>query len=148
SRRARERLNELRAEYTLSPESRIELAPDHLGYRLWTFAGGRANNLLGRVLESKLGERITLDNLYIGFRADAARSEVAIRQALDELRAEGRPNHADALRFAEACAKGRLSKFQPCLPPRLEAEYLADTLTDPEGARSILATGPGKGATS
>jgi len=148
SRRARERLNEIRAEYTLSPEARIELAPDQLGYRLWTFAGGRANNLLGRVFESKLGERITLDNLYIGFRGAAARSEVAIRQALDELRAEGRPNRDDALRFAETCAKGRLSKFQPCLPLRLESEYIADALTDPEGARSILVTGPGRGATS
>ena len=78
SRRARERLAVLRAEYALT-EATFELAPDQLGYRLWTFAGGRANNLLGRVLESKLGERVTLDNLYIAFRDDAARSEVAIR---------------------------------------------------------------------
>jgi ATP-dependent helicase Lhr and Lhr-like helicase len=139
SRRARERIAVLRGEYDLSPDSTVELVPDKHGLRLWTFAGGRANNLLGRVLEAKLGDKVVLDNLYIGFRGAAAESEVAIRQAMDELRTESRPNRADALRFAETCAKGRLSKFQACLPPRLEADYLADNLTDPAAARAILA---------
>jgi len=140
SRRARERLRVLRAEYALSPDADVQLSLDRHGYRLWTFAGGRANNLLGRVLEAKLGSRITLDNLYIGFRGDAARSEVAIRQAMEEVRAEGRPSRADAVHFAETCARGRLSKFQPCLPARLEAEYFADVLTDPEESRRVLET--------
>jgi hypothetical protein len=105
---------------------------------LWTFAGGRANNLLGRVLEGILGEKIALDNLYIGFREGAAESESAIRMALQELRSAARPTAEDALSLAESCARGRLSKFQPCLPATLEAEYLASILTNPEEARAAL----------
>jgi ATP-dependent Lhr-like helicase len=111
---------------------------DGRGLRLWTFAGGKANNLLAKALGELLGDKVVVDNLYIGFRDDAARSEVAIRQALAQLGAERRPDHADALRFAESCGRGRLSKFQPCLPPRLEAEYLASMLTDEVGARAIV----------
>jgi ATP-dependent Lhr-like helicase len=144
SQRAQARLTELRAEYDLPADSTLSLVSDAQGLRLWTFAGGRANNLLGRVLESKLGEKVTLDNLYIGFRGQAAQSEAAIRQALAELRLEGRPNHADALQFAGSCARGRISKFQPCLPDRLEAEYLAEVLTSDTEARAALTLqGPG-----
>jgi len=138
SQRTQARLTELRAEYDLPAGSPVSLVSDTQGLRLWTFAGGRANNLLGRVLESKLGEKVTLDNLYIGFRGQAAQSESAIRQALAELGLEGRPNHADALQFAESCARGRISKFQPCLPDRLEAEYLAEVLTSDAEARAVL----------
>lgn len=137
SQRARARLTEIRSGYDLDPDARLDLVQDAYGYRLYTFAGGRANNLLGRVLASKLGERVTLDNLYIGFREGAAKSEAAIRAALTEIRQESRPNQADALRFADSCARGRLSKFQPCLPARLEAEFLAEALTD-VGARELL----------
>ncbi|MCE9575757.1 MAG: DEAD/DEAH box helicase [Deltaproteobacteria bacterium] len=138
SQRAQARLTELRAEYDL-PDAGLAVVADGPGLRLWTFAGGRANNLLGRVLESKLGEKVVIDNLYIGFRGQAAQSEAAIRGAIAELRAEGRPNHADALQFAESCARGRISKFQPCLPERLEAEYLAEVLTNDEEARAAVA---------
>jgi ATP-dependent Lhr-like helicase len=138
SRRAREKMAEIRTEYALSPDDSIELARDDHGYRLWTFAGGRANNLLGRVLETKLGERVVFHNLYIGFRDDAAKSEVAIRQAIDDLRRENRPDHADAVRLAETRARGRLSKLQTCLPARLEAEYLAEKLTDQDEARRLV----------
>ncbi len=138
SQRAQTRLAELRAEHDLPADSALPIVTDTQGLRLWTFAGGRANNLLGRALESKLGEKVVLDNLYIGFRGQAALSEAAIRQALAELRREGRPDHADALRFAESCARGRISKFQPCLPDRLEAEYLAEVLTSDAEARAVL----------
>jgi hypothetical protein len=49
-----------------------------------------------------------------------------------------RPNHEDAVRFAD----GRLSKFQPCLPERLEAEFLAEVLTNEDTAREVLAETP------
>lgn len=142
SQRARARLAELRAEYAITPEARLALVPDAYGLRLWTFAGGRSNNLLGKALEAVLGAKVVVDNLYIGFRDQAAQSEVAVRQALAQLRAEGRPDHGDALRHAESCGRGRLSKFQRCLPERLEAEYLAAALTDEAGARAILADVP------
>ncbi|MBK9034635.1 MAG: DEAD/DEAH box helicase [Myxococcales bacterium] len=137
SQRARARLVELRAEYALTPDTTAELVADGHGLRLWTFAGGKANNLFGKVLGELLGDKVVVDNLYIGFRDAAARSDVAIREAVARLRTEGRPDHSDALRLAESCGRGRLSKFQPCLPTRLDAEYLASVLTDEAGARRI-----------
>jgi hypothetical protein len=42
------------------------------------------------------------------------------------------------LKFAEACARGRMSKFQPCLSEPLLSRYLADVLADAEAARAAL----------
>lgn len=140
SRRAQQKLAELRTEYrdAGAGAGSTALVSDAYGLRLWTFGGGKANNLLARVLEEKLGEKVVVDNLYIAFRGDAAQSESAIRLALTELRREQRPNHADALRLAESCVRGRLTKFQPCLPPRLESELLAEVLTDAAAARAAI----------
>jgi ATP-dependent Lhr-like helicase len=138
SQRAQVKLAEMRTAYDTAAGPDVELVPDEYGQRLWTFAGGKANNLLARTLEGILGEKVTVDNLYVGFRGAAAASDVAIRQAIDQLRREGRPNHDDALRFAENCGRGRLSKFQPCLPQRLEAEYLAEVLTNEVEARAVF----------
>ncbi|MDQ3341058.1 MAG: DEAD/DEAH box helicase [Myxococcota bacterium] len=138
SKRAKDRLAEIRAEYRDAGAGSTAIVSDDYGLRLWTFGGGKANNLLAQCLEEKLGEKVVVDNLYIAFRGQAAASEVAIREALAELRATGRPNDADALRLAENCARGRLSKFQKCLPPRLESAFLAEILTDPIGARAVL----------
>lgn len=130
SRRATAKLEELRAEHEFLAGAEVPLEKDAGGYRLWNFAGGRANNVLARTVEGILGEKVTSGNLSIGFRESAAQGEVAIRQALETLGAEGRPDHRDALAYAAGLEDVRLSKFQPCLPPRLEAEYLAETLAD------------------
>jgi ATP-dependent helicase Lhr and Lhr-like helicase len=138
SQRARDRLRQARADHDfLTPRGPL-LAPDSTGYRLWTFAGGRANNLLAKVLESIVGEKVTASNTAVRLKEDAAKSEVAIRMALDQLRTERRPSDADALRFAQFCARGRLSKFEPCMPETLLAHYFAATLTDPATARACL----------
>jgi ATP-dependent Lhr-like helicase len=139
SRRARDRLAELRTEYRDAGAGSTAIVADTYGLRLWTFGGGKANNLLAQCLEARLGEKIVVDNLYVAFRGQSAASEAAIREALAELRREGRPNDADALRLAEHCARGRLSKFQKCLPPRLEAAFLAEVLTDASAARLAIA---------
>ncbi len=139
SKRARDRLAELRTEYRDAGAGSTAIVPDTYGLRLWTFGGGQANNLLAQCLEEKLGEKVVVDNLYLGFRGQAASSEAAIRQAIADLRHDVRPNDADALRLAENCARGRLSKFQRCLPPRLESAFLAEILTDPQSARAAIA---------
>jgi ATP-dependent Lhr-like helicase len=138
SQRARIKLAELRAAHDLLADDGHALVADGHGLRLWTFAGGRANNLLGRVLEAKLGPKVVIDNQYIAFREQAGLSDAAIRKALTELREEQRPNRDDALRFAVSCARGRTSKFQPCLSDRLESEFLAEVLTDEDEARKAL----------
>src|SRR5262249_35046588 len=99
------------------------------GFRLWTFYGGKANNLWSKALTEKLGDKVTAGNFSLGFREHAGESEVAIRKAIAALRDEGRPNREDAVRLAELCVRARLSKFEPCLPDRLLNEYLADELT-------------------
>ena len=142
SQRAKVRIQAIRAENKHLPEGGLHLEPEKLGHRLWTFAGGRANNLLAKVLESILGEKVTTANLAVRFREGAGTSEVGIRKAIAQLVAEGRPNEADALRFADTCATGRLSKFEPCLPERLRTRYLAELLTDAEGAARALRVGP------
>jgi len=129
SKRARQKMTELREQHAfLQPEGEtLEQSPS--GYRLWTFAGGKSNNLLAKTLQSILGAKITNNNIYVSFSEDAGKSEVGIRQALDNLRTTGRPNGDDALQFAASCARGTLSKFEPCLPDRLLNEYLAERLT-------------------
>jgi ATP-dependent helicase Lhr and Lhr-like helicase len=139
SQRTRARLARIREEHGELAAEGLQLDFEPGGVRLWTFAGGRANNLLAKVLESMLGDKVSASNLALRFRGKAAESEVAIRQALDRLRAEGRPHAGDAMRFAASSARGRLSKFEPCLPEHLASAYLAELLTDPDEARRILA---------
>lgn len=144
SRRAAAKLEELRDEYDFLRDDVAPIVPDAGGIRFWNFAGGRANNLLAKTLEGILGERVTSSNLSIGFREGAAKSEVAIRQAFDRLRAEARPNGQDAIIYAAGLDNVRLSKFQPCLSPRLESQYLADLLADPAAAHLGLPSAPKK----
>jgi hypothetical protein len=75
SRRARERMQSLREEYAFLGDAPCPLAPTSTGYRLWTFAGGRANLLLARTLESILGAKTTAGNLFIGLHEQAGRIE-------------------------------------------------------------------------
>lgn len=140
SRRARERIRAVREEYTFLQDGLSALVPygKERGLRMWTFAGGKANYLLARTLEAMLGETVTASNHYVSFQGQAAGSEVAIRQAFAELRKDDRPDAADAIRFAEGKSNLRLSKFQPCLPKNQAAIYLAEQLTDPEGARHAV----------
>lgn len=136
--RARTRIASARADHEFLPREGSLLIEDAGGFIFWTFAGGRANNLLAKVMESIVGDRVTAGNLAIKFRDEAAKSHARISDALRSLHQQGRPNLDDALHFAASCARARLSKFQPCLSERLEAKYLADLLTDPEGARQVV----------
>jgi ATP-dependent Lhr-like helicase len=140
SNRARERMAELRTEHEEVAATRLYLQAEPSAYKLWTFGGGRANNILAKVFESILGGKVTAANLFLRFKGTAADSESAIRQALDTLRANGRPNDEDALSFASACARGRLSKFEPCVPDHLIAGYMAEVLVDVVAAREAIKT--------
>jgi hypothetical protein len=139
SKRARDRMQQEREKHVFLAEESLPLVREPDGLRLWTFGGARVNLLLARVLASLLGDRVTMSNLSIGLKEGAAQSEVAVRDALARLRSEGRPQREDAIRFAAPQRGMRLSKFEPCLPPRLEALYYASTLTDAAGARKALA---------
>ncbi len=130
SQRARQKMKEVRQQHAFLTSNDDTLEQSTTGYRLWTFAGGKRNNLLAKTLQNNLGDKVTNNNIYVGFSEQAGKSEFAIRKALDDLRASGRPNHEDALQFAASCARGTLSKFEPCLPDRLLNAYLAERLTE------------------
>ena len=139
SRRAGERLDLLRQEHGFLAPSGSTLEPEPLGYRLWTFAGGRANNLLAKVLEKELGGKVTTGNLAIRLRERAGEGEASIRAALRTLAAAERPTDDEVAAYANTTAKARLSKFEPCLPERLLARHVSDATMDAAGARTAMA---------
>jgi ATP-dependent helicase Lhr and Lhr-like helicase len=106
----------------------------------WTFAGGAANVLLARVIEAELGGRCVSRNFSVTLQGEAARSLVAVGELLRKLRAEGRPTDEDALRHAEGARRGRLSKFQICLPDELVLDLIARAALDAPAARAATAT--------
>ncbi len=138
SKRAVERMAIVRVERAEEAHAGRALVADKEGWAWWTFGGGRANHLLAKVLQEELGERVTADNLRVRFRGDAANSPAAIHDAVAALAQAGRPNGVDALRVVGDVARGRVSKFQPCLPPELEARMLASKLVDVGEARLVL----------
>ncbi len=131
SQRAQDAIGRIRDEYGfLGSSNGFQLARHETGYRLYTFAGGKHNVVLARLLEEPLGERISSSNLYLTLRDRAGQSEAAIRDALRELHDQRRPNAEDVVRLAKSCVTHRLSKFQRCLSDRLESRYIAHTLAD------------------
>jgi ATP-dependent helicase Lhr and Lhr-like helicase len=105
----------------------------------WTFAGGRANLLLARVIEAELGGKCVSRNTSITCKEAAGKSVGALRELCRKLAAEGRPDDADARRWADSAAgRGRVSKFAPCLPDDALTAYLAERLMDVEGARAAV----------
>ena len=115
-----------------------QLVADGAQTRLWTFAGGAANRLLARMAETTLGGTVTSNNLSLTFQEEAAESDQAILEWVSTLRREERPSREDAVGVADAFSHLRLSKFQPCLPRSLLNKYLAEVLTDPDGAREAM----------
>ncbi len=138
SQRAKTALAGAREEHAFLERTGPQLVSDGATTRLWTFAGGAANRLLARMAEETLGGTVTSNDLSLGFTDEAAQSDHAIHAWIAALRDHGRPDASDALRIADGFSHLRLTKFQPCLPDALRDAYLAEMLTDVEGARDAL----------
>jgi ATP-dependent Lhr-like helicase len=139
SRRAVTAIEKVRTEHPFVMTGRESLVS--LGSEIvwWTFAGGRANLLLGRLLERALGGRCIAQNEKISLRDEAGQSLAAVRSCLLALRQEDRPSAEDArVQALLSAGKTRLSKFEPCLPPALLARFLAHQLTDHDSAREAV----------
>lgn len=102
------------------------------GVEWWSFAGNRANAVLALELEARLGVgvAVTWDNLRINVAGQVSAQAVhaatqAMRAGIDEARAQA---------YATTAARGRLSKFQPCLPQALEGAFLAERVVDVQAA--------------
>ncbi len=76
------------------------------------------------------------------FSGEAARSDLAILEAVRALAAPGALTWKHARRYAPSAARGRVSKFQPCLPDGLERDLIARSLLDLDGALATLAEEP------
>jgi ATP-dependent helicase Lhr and Lhr-like helicase len=138
SQRARNVMSALRAEHHFLRDG-DEFMPSGSSEVTWhNFAGGAANLLLARILERELGGKVVSRNISLTFKGDAGKSDVAIRQALEQLKTDNRPSWRDALRFAPDLSQSRLSKFLPCLPDELARELLVEKLVDLTTARGLL----------
>jgi len=141
SRRTRQVIDELRESYDFLDDDSRPLVSEPTKVRWWTFAGGRANGLLAAILEKELGEKVTANNLCVTFSKGAAKSDVAIQQAIRGLEEPGQLTWATARAHASEVARGRVSKFQPCLPEALERDLLARHLLDVDGALAAVGAG-------
>ncbi|MEZ4222308.1 MAG: DEAD/DEAH box helicase [Polyangiaceae bacterium] len=140
SRRAQEVMTSLRADYTFLSDGPAPMVDTHDRITWWTFAGGGANTLLGRMLEKELGEKVIASNTSIKLEGDAARSGAAVRELLRTWGAEGRPTAGDARQFAEGAARSRLSKFQVCLPEAYYLDLVVEKAVDLAGAKRVVGT--------
>ena len=106
-----------------------------------TFAGGRINLVLARVLQAELGLVTVSSNLSVKIKSTAAGTGPAVVAVVERLRAGVWP--ADAT-WAEMDTDKRtylLSQFQGCLPDQAEQELLRRVFFDVAGARAWLADG-------
>ncbi len=125
TKRTREAMRTERAGQTFLADEAMPIVESAGEIEWHTFLGGRANNLLAKLLEERVGPHVVAGNLGIKVRGNAAESGVAVREAMRALLEPGAVTEADALRFAASCTRNDLSKFQPCLPEELELRFLA-----------------------
>ncbi len=136
--RARTVIATMRAEHAFLRDEAAPFLDGKEGITWWTFAGGAANVLLARMLEAELGGACVSRNTSITLKDEAGKSVARAREAVAALAAAGRPTREDARRHAEGAVRGRVSKFQPCLPPALLADLLVESALDVEGARRAV----------
>lgn len=130
SKRAVDEMSGIRTENAFCADAEMPLLTFVDRVEWHTFLGGAVNALLARVLQTELGDAVSADNFRLVFKEEAAKSGLAIRDAIEELQRTGRPTLADALPYLGDLARGRLSKFQPCLPEHLERVFLAGRLIE------------------
>jgi len=140
-RRGRERLQSIRQQWRgLLQQSSISLRQSGSKWELYTFAGGRINTLLARALAELLDTEVNNDNFSVDVRFSTIHPvEENDLWAASETIAEPDFFSADHLiQLAQGLPRGRLSKFQPLLPPEQEARFLIDRLFDPQGVQELL----------
>ncbi len=131
SKRTTAAIDQLRAshEFLRDEPAPLTQGPDG-AVKWWTFAGGLGKLLLAAALQARLGEKDPAGNEAVRFSGDAAKSDVAIRRVLRELADGPRLTWTDAASWTDVGANVRVSKFQQCLPERVEQEFVARALMD------------------
>jgi ATP-dependent helicase Lhr and Lhr-like helicase len=133
SRRAQERLAELRDEYSfVHAEGPTLLSRPPSGAEWWTFAGTRANATLAGELSRLCGGRVDHDALAITL--EKTEGLPAIERALQEL--NSRDPALMTPRVDEAALGGL--KFSSCLPRELALQTLASRLRDAPAIQAVF----------
>ena len=146
--RAAEVLRTMRAEHEFLRDEPSPLLESRDEITWWTFAGGAANVLLARILEAELGGQCVSRNTSITLKGEAGTSIVRVRQALDGLRAAGRPTQEGGRGAARHRGRGAVRSPRFEVPAVLAREAAAracslESALDLDGARrAVLATGP------
>jgi len=130
SARARLALRGIRAEHAFLRDVRQPIIEDRDRLTWWTFAGGRANTLLARLMESELGSTVGASNTTVVFRDGAASSKVGIRRAIERFQQAGALDEASLAALAPGSAGGGLHKFEPCLPDAVRALWMVERMFD------------------
>ena len=143
--RAKTAMQTLRAEHSFLADEPSPITRSGQDLEWWTFAGGRANNLLAKLIEEELGGKCTVRNSSITCKESAGKSELALRKLIRQLANDGRPHREDARRHAQSAARSRVSKFEPCLPEGLLCDLLAEMVVDEVGARRAVEAASGAG---
>jgi ATP-dependent Lhr-like helicase len=134
-------LNHLSAEWrpVLSP-ARLVIARHGDFVYLYTFAGGRINNVLGKVYEMQTRRSCSIDNLRVRVNVpESGPFDGPLRQVLETTRQADRLVELGPTLTADL-SRGRLSKFQPYLPSSYETELLVDRLLDLKGAAALASS--------
>ena len=82
-----------------------------------------------------------LVDALVTLKEEAGKSAAAVRALLGRWRSEGRPTLEDARKHAEGAVRGRVSKFQVCLPEALLQDLLVTAAVDVDGARRVVEAG-------
>jgi ATP-dependent Lhr-like helicase len=138
SKRAREVIAALRLEHEFLRASDSPMLVSGEEITWWTYAGGRANLLLAKLIEAELGGVVTVRNESLTCRGEAGQSVARLQSWVAGLRAAGRPHVEDALRVGTAAARRRMSKVEPCLPQAIVDKLAAAMVVDLEGARATV----------
>jgi len=139
--RAQARLNTMRSQWRgLLQGDPLTIHQEGREWTLYTFAGDRINILLGRALAMVLSCQASGDSLVLKLKppAQVLLQEKDIRQALVTIGQPGFFSTDRVMTMVHALPRGRLSKFQPLLPPGLEARFLAERLFDIVGLQEFL----------
>ncbi|HEY5377147.1 MAG TPA: DEAD/DEAH box helicase [Polyangiaceae bacterium] len=133
---AQRTLDELRVGYEgLLEEGTASLEDQGENVQWHTFAGGGVNRLLAAGLEVLTGDKWIAGNLTLKSKAAGI---IKARDAVRQLR--NLDWETLAPERAHDLARGRLSKFQPCLPQHAEDRLLAERLLDVPGTLRFLGT--------
>ena len=132
SRRARTRLDEIRQGFSWVDAADTAVVRDRTGTnRWWTFAGLRANTVLGELSGPLRLPTAREDNLWIRLRDGVSTEEL-------KLRLHGASGDATADVFPIADDAVDSLKFSACLPRKLAARTLRQRGSDIRGVRACL----------